>query len=81
MKHFDLLLLPEGKGPFAPCAYIYVNACCPYGEKGKDPRAGYQILRSESMSATECYRQIDGLIEELQRLKKKASRFFETQPD
>ena len=74
---FDLLFLPKGKSPFnGDAAYVFVSECGSYGENAADPRHGYHMLTSESMSETECHKQIDRLIDDLNRLKIKASRKF-----
>ena len=73
---FDLLFLPKEKSPFlGPCAYVFVGRGG-YGEDERDPRYGLRMLTSESMSASECHQQIDRLIDELKKLKAKASREF-----
>jgi hypothetical protein len=74
---FDLLFLPEGKSPWGgACAYIFVGRTHSYGGNDRDPRYGYEMLTSESMSESECHKQIDRLISDLKRLKIKASRKF-----
>lgn len=75
---FDLLFLPEGKSPFRRvAAYIYVAEHGGYGDSAKDARYGKLMLTSESTNATECHRQIDRLISDLEKLKTKASRKFQ----
>ncbi len=77
---FDLLFLPEGKSPWGgACAYVIVGRTHGYGDNDRDPRYGYEMLTSESMSEIECHKQIDGLISDLQKLKIKASRKFRKQ--
>jgi hypothetical protein len=74
---FDLLFLPEGKSPWGgACAYVVVGRTHSYGGNDRDPRYGYEMLTSESMSESECHKQIDRLISDLKRLKIKASRQF-----
>ena len=75
--NFDLLFLPEGKSPWGEaCAYVIVGRTHGYGEDDHDPRYGYEMLTSESMSVRECHEQIDRLIDDLKKLKAKASRKF-----
>ena len=75
--NFDLLFLPEGKCPWGgACAYVIVGWTHGYGEDDRDPRYGYEMLTAESMSARECHKQIDRLINDLKKLKAKASRKF-----
>ena len=77
---FDLLFLPKGKSPFnGDAAYDFVSEWGGYGENDRDPRFGYHMLTSESMSETECHKQIDCLIGDLKKLKAKASRKFTNQ--
>ena len=77
---FDLLFLPKGKSPFnGDAAYVFVSERGGYGENDADPRYGYHMLTSESMSEIECHKKIDGLISDLQKLKIKASRKFRKQ--
>ena len=77
---FGLLFLPEGKSPWGgACAYIYVLEAGGYGEDERDPRCGYHMLTSESMSESECHGQIDRLIDDLKKLKATASRKFRKQ--
>jgi len=74
---FDLLFLPEGKSPWrGACAYVVVGRTHSYGGNDRDPRYGYEMLTSESMSESECHKQIDRLISDLKRVKIKASRKF-----
>jgi len=77
---FDLLFLPKGKSPFnGDAAYVFVSQWGGYGGNDRDPRYGYEMLTSESMSEIECHKQIDDLINDLKKLKIKASRKFRKQ--
>ena len=57
-----------------PEAYICANS--PPGYDKPDPRAGHVMLTIESTSEVECHKQIDGLIDDLKKLKQEASRKF-----
>jgi hypothetical protein len=71
---FELLFFPDGCFTRVPEAYVCV---LPRGGYNKpDPRAGHHLLTIESTSEAECHAQIDGLINDLRKLKVQASRKF-----
>ena len=74
---FDLLFFADGCFTCGPEAYVCASPSTRY--KKPDPRSGYILLTHESTSGTECHKQIDALINDLKKLKVKASRKFRNQ--
>jgi hypothetical protein len=74
---FHLLFFPDSCFTCVPEAYICASPSIRYDKP--DPRSDYILLTSESTSETECHRQIDALIKELQKLKISASKKFRNQ--